>query len=731
MASNIEMLISKEGLYTFPSVDPEFVQRTENCGWTLHEYANLSAVFKCPALQNQPSHSLFDDVDDVKCNMFLKKLILICDRLCRMLAGQCLPSKSSWMKKMLFSGDMDSLVDYVINCTFVRIDCMIIGDNTSLQNRMKVLVLDVVNAMKLKRHPKMTSNAYVQKAFELGNTLSISELRTILMDALSHACDESRPLTFFPPIRSDLLSAKVESFAKLVFDEVGNIKDVFSCIHHDSYVFLPVRDLEKTKSGRLGVQTMTSFLDRSLNRDLANCILQAEDDIRHTVFELLKSKFPPILRQFVIQNDSLILLRLSNTLLVSQNVHVDNLHGFPHSQFGSFMALNCNQTCHVHLDTTKVDFEFIAPKMVESILNAFKSGSYYHAGMSCRCDGKCDVAATWYQDCVLQHSTGSIRQYSSNTNSFTNAFDALCMSRIPSVNYCGGCRLELLVSGSQCMDLTSEIAWCDACKVHRCQFCKAFNLRERDEACNGQININSELERSQYESSHSEARFKPVCTHISHRLRTMECFEYLLIIMTLRQQEMYSKNCRHIIKFIYFFKAQYLHEITFSDVMEQLGVKCARSFVLSTVFFCTYIDCEAVSLHEFINNINFEKFNIKELYLKLRVNEIDPQFLRPNCKRFLQILTVLLNEGAHLRCTANTTAESATCACGIRSTWKPEKEYMKQCTTAMTIVDGDISTVKLMCSINVMMSVQMITKKRRSDDDAGQLPVRFLNFNFF
>ena len=115
---------------------------------------------------------------------------------------------------------------------------------------------------------------------------------------------------------------------------------------HTDYVFLPVRDLPKQKSGKFGVKALSVFLDPT-NADLSQAVKMKEEEISDLIFRLMKSRFPSILQQFYEKNSELILLRLSNTLNVSQNFHVDALHSYPNSQFGVFMALNSNQRCHV------------------------------------------------------------------------------------------------------------------------------------------------------------------------------------------------------------------------------------------------------------------------------------------------------------------------------------------------------------------------------------------------
>ena len=242
------------------------------------------------------------------------------------------------------------------------------------------------------------------------------------MDALSHTCDHKRPLNWFSTIRNDDCIAKVATFEKLVFDELGNIKPIFSKIEHTSYVFLPVHDLQKSTSGRLGVHSMSSFLEDPQS-EIGKDVVDAEIKLRETVFDIFKAKLPPILRQFVIQNDTLILLWLYLILCLCQKICtlttcmaflIHNLDGF-----WLWIATNIAM-CTATPQRMTMNWSHLWWKNVP-----FKSSSYYHSGVYCACDGECNVAAPWYQDCVVQHSTGSVRKFSSNANSFTNAFNTL------------------------------------------------------------------------------------------------------------------------------------------------------------------------------------------------------------------------------------------------------------------------------------------------------------------
>ena len=144
-------------------------------------------------------------------------------------------------------------------------------------------------------------------------------------------------------------------------------------------------------SGRIGVKTLSVFLENESTIE-QQVILVVERDFRTVVFERMESKFLPMKRQFVVQNESLCLSRvLANTISVAQNLHVDNLHDFPNSQDGCFIALNCCQQCHVCLHTNTPDFKLVAEMLKNFNLQVFRSSSYIHSGTSCSCDGDCKV----------------------------------------------------------------------------------------------------------------------------------------------------------------------------------------------------------------------------------------------------------------------------------------------------------------------------------------------------
>ena len=130
--------IQDDGNYKFPTADITLVQRIESCGWRLIDVmTSPNPVFHCPALDQKSYHGMLDDIDVVKSTMFLKELILITDRACSMLEQHCVPSNSSWHTSIPFLGDLKFTNNFIVHCTFVGIDEIIVGDKVSLLRRKK------------------------------------------------------------------------------------------------------------------------------------------------------------------------------------------------------------------------------------------------------------------------------------------------------------------------------------------------------------------------------------------------------------------------------------------------------------------------------------------------------------------------------------------------------------------------------------------------------------------
>ena len=157
----------------------------------------------------------------------------------------------------------------------------------------------------------------------------------------------------------------------------------------------------------------------------------------------MKSRFPAVLQQLYEKNLELILLRLFMYHKTSTETHCTHIR-IPNLII--FITLNNNQRCHVCVQSTLKEIVFLnfhtCPKYISTILIV---QVYVHSGVSPICENGCSVAMTWYQDFVLRHSTGSLPHLSTNINYYTTAFNTLCLSQVPSISHCGGCRLELLL----------------------------------------------------------------------------------------------------------------------------------------------------------------------------------------------------------------------------------------------------------------------------------------------
>ena len=227
----------------------------------------------------------------------------------------------------------------------------------------------------------------------------------------------------------------------------------------------------------------------------------------------MRSLFPNILQQFVVKNVDLILLRLCNTLTLSLNFHVNNLHSFPNSQYGCFAAINSPQRCHAYVDTDENEGHSIKIAIMQvGKKHAFKISEFVHSGVAVLSDSECLLAMTWYQDCILRNSSGSLPTLSLNTDSYTSAFDELCMSKFPSISNCGGCRLELLLVSDNLKQSQTEYKMCHICQNIRCVVCQ--NLRfDCPVICADAKDVYTYIRCVKLHSLHSTTSWKVICTH--------------------------------------------------------------------------------------------------------------------------------------------------------------------------------------------------------------------------
>ena len=413
---------------TMTTISFDHINIHSACGWQVHQVTNGTYLSTCPGGNGDPV-TLNSLIETCGFDMFIKYHILITERLFHMHTHNVLPSREFCMQDMCFS--QDSIDSDHVHCAFMKVNDLIHQSDLGYGAKLAQICEQILVSLRWKECTELSTNVHFKQIFHL-KSLTFSCILTSLLDGLSLMMDSTHPESKFEQEQSESIESLGNSLAVLLFDDEGDIKLNFNNLSHKAYVFLPVRDLNKPTSGRLGVKSFSVFIEDD-NPDLKLKVEEAETAFRDALHQNMKAKFPNILRQFVIPNDSLFLFRLANSISVSQNFHVDTMHGFANSQYGCFVALNSNQTCHVYLERSTLDFEIVAPEMRRYHVNTFKSASFIHSGISCTCDGNSTVAVTWFQDCVLQYSTGSIRQLSSNTNSFGIGFEALCMSRIPSV----------------------------------------------------------------------------------------------------------------------------------------------------------------------------------------------------------------------------------------------------------------------------------------------------------
>ena len=660
----------------FPKDNEDAISLALACGWNIVHVEDAVLHLQHPGLTSDEANppNIFLNLEDTHPIVFLKKLALVMILLLQMFKKGILPSKQSWLSKVIFGGDLAHESNCFIHCAYTRIDKVFNGTRQQLNARMSTILSDIMTCMKQNNHKTLQGNKF-WKALISMESLNIDDMLTLVMDSLSHAFDGIQCPTHFEPEASPEGKSLCEVYIRLICDDNGNLLPIFNNFTHSKFTFLPVRDLDKSTSGRFGVKSITYFL-KDQNSEFAKAVLKAEADLRMFAYDTIQSKFPKELNQFVANNESLLLLRLSNSLLVAQAVHVDNLHGFPNSQFGCFIALNGDQKCHVYLDKTSEDFKFIAPAMSQGVPKIFKSVSYEHSGVSCCCTSKSDVAMTWYQDCVLQYSTGSKPKLSTNANSFVHAFAALCDSTIPCVVNCRGCRLEILITKANIENKVGEFSVCNACGQVRCIHCDKFTLRSQTNKSETVERVADYLERCQSITQTSNHFWKPICTHGFSYMRSCQSIDIIKCVVTTKQLCSYSKSAIRIMEHIDF-KDDRFEQKSFADQILLLKFKCMRAFAFSLCMYALYTNEFAESVCD-VFAVKKDDSSMEAQCTKIMLNSRDLEYVNRRADQFLLLLSSWLRSGHHLRCTVKKLSDSAVCACGVKCSMKPSKQYAKK-----------------------------------------------------
>ena len=655
------------------------------CGWQV-DNGDPGKFFCCIPPSNVEHALIYQEKDQLH---FVKKTILICERLSCMIAGCTLPlCQDDWISSMLFS-QVDG--DNAICCAFVNLENVLFDDDAAFQARRERIYLDLKLLLRTNLNAYYFKNVHISRLFRNAD-ISLDFMKTCLMDALSDELNVCHTNGSFGVESVPAVTTVGESLNTLIFDSEGNIKEIFNKFDHESYVFLPVRDLPQKISGRMGVKTFSVFLENQSTIGQKE-IVDVETQFRNVVFEHMKSKFPPMLRQFVVQNESLYLLRLANTISVAQNLHVDNLLDFPNSQYGCFLALNCCQQCHVCLDTSTPDFKLLPVLLNKMNLQVFRSSSYVHSGTSCTCDGDCKVVVTWYQDVVLLYSTGGARKYASNANSFAKGYMMLCLSQIPSVRSCGGCRLELLLRSTNLSSANSDILFCNVCGAYRCSICQALQIRKYSDD-DHTTNMNTYLEKCQQLSLSGTSECQPLCVHSMLQLRKCVPFEVLCTIFTPRQIDNFNRNALNFVYCMNIYEIQTFS--TVADILQYVQVKCQRAFLIGLCIFCSLTNPKCTSVTNILAGEKLGIENLTQQITNLRLKTLDLESVKHQSDHVIMLLCECLGEGLSLRCSATDNADSATCACGLVCKAKKSRDYDNVLVSANRQVDKILGTVSFL-----------------------------------
>ena len=662
------------------------------CGWKLLSSDGDSDTFSCCGLENHHHDEYFLGNESIL--LFIKKYILICDNVLRMFSAGVLPEHENWLKQFCLHVECNVLSERTMHSIFLRLD-KLTENREVFETKLGLMSSQLKTAFFDSNRQEFASCRILQNFVALDSPLSFEQLRTMFLDALSSLSEDTfRPSSALCECASEELKNQVSQYRNLVCTIEGDLKSVFCCFDHEDYTFLPVRDLPKSKTGKIGVNSLSVFLQNP-SSEFAEAVKLKEREISDLVFRLVKMRVHEELQQFVIKNSELILLRLCNTLSVSQNFHLDVLHQFPNSQYGCFMALNNAQNCHVNVQIVDDECIFEFPNMPLGHLKFFHSAAYIHSGVPPLCEGNSSIAMTWYQDLVLRNSTASLPHLSTNINYFGIAFNNLCISRIPSIQSCGGCKLELVALCAH-LDETSlcKTKICSVCGEFRCTYCQNFGLKKHTSE-QGVEDVVSLLTKVQHDNFNYEPKMKRVCAHEAGDLRQLKDIEFLKILISDKQLRLYSLNAEELFKKINYFDNT-LKCMTFQELQKKIGVKCVRSFALSLCLYCIYVTDNSVGWKDLFVDCAFNESDVTARLTTLKSNVLDELYIEKNAKRLMKMLhTICVLEGLLLCCTGTKSAESSSCACGVKGSFKADKAYVRAIDMAKKTVDDSVVMVCL------------------------------------
>ena len=200
--------------------------------------------------------------------------------------------------------------------------------------------------------------------------------------------------------------------------------------------------------------------------------------------------------------------------------------------------------------------------------------------------------------------------------------------------------------------------------------------------------INGYLEVCQHVIMASESTARPFCVHRFDKLHSLQPFEIIETIMTSKQILIYSKNCMDILNQINVFELKKITSI--GELIDKLRItSCQRSFIISYCIFRVFTIpfLSSGKAGDISEDITPSVENLALIITRVRLNSIDSDYVRGNAGLLLTFLCECLVEGRHLRCSATLSADSATCACGIKCHETPPKAYIKLMKKAQTKVN--------------------------------------------
>ena len=225
--------------------------------------------------------------------------------------------------------------------------------------------------------------------------------------------------------------------------------------------------------------------------------------------------------------------------------------------------------------------------------------------------------------------------------------------------------------------------------------CRLFLVALKNEEIVHVTNVVSYLTLVQQDNANCELSCKTLCVHHPSHLRALTDFELLKIFISEKQLSLYSSNVEVLLQKIDYFDTN-LKSLGCDELRKTLNVKCVRSFVVTICLYCVYVTDTSEIWSDLFVQTEPNESDMTARLTTLRSNLSDIEYVGNNANRLMKMIRACLLEGCVvLYCTGTKSAESSSCSCGVKASFKPKKIYTQIYNQAKKTVNASVVMVTL------------------------------------